>query len=89
MPPVIKISAEEKAEGWLFKVEDNGIGLDMKFKDKVFEIFNRLHSGDKYQGSGIGLAICKRIVERHKGEIWIDSAPGYGTIFYFTLPAEA
>ncbi len=87
--PIIKISAEEKAEGWLFKVEDNGIGLDMKFKDKVFQIFNRLHSGDKYQGSGIGLAICKRIVERHKGEIWIDSAPGYGTTFYFTLPAEA
>ncbi len=86
--PVVKICAENRGEKWLFRIEDNGIGLDMKYKQKVFQLFNRLHAGDKYQGSGIGLALCKRIVERHKGDIWLESNPGKGTTFYFTLPAE-
>lgn len=86
--PIVKILAETKGDKWLFRIEDNGIGLDMKYKQKVFQLFNRLHAGDKYQGSGIGLALCKRIVERHKGEIWLESNPGKGTTFYFTLPAE-
>jgi signal transduction histidine kinase len=69
----------------LFKVQDNGIGIDMRFKDKVFEIFNRLHSSVNYQGSGIGLAVCKKIVERHGGEVWLESMPNRGTTFYFTI----
>ncbi|MFN8299083.1 MAG: PAS domain S-box protein [Chitinophagales bacterium] len=86
--PVVKVFAENQGDRWLFRIEDNGIGLDMKYKQKVFQLFNRLHAGDKYQGSGIGLALCKRIVERHKGEIWLESNPGKGTTFYFTLSAE-
>ncbi len=86
--PIVKIFAENQGDRWLFRIEDNGIGLDMKYKQKVFQLFNRLHAGDKYQGSGIGLALCKRIVERHKGEIWLESNPGKGTTFYFTLSAE-
>jgi len=86
--PIIRISAEKKANYVLFKVQDNGIGIDMRFKDKVFEIFNRLHSSVAYQGSGIGLAVCKKIVERHKGDIWLESSPGKGTTFYFTIASS-
>lgn len=84
-PPVVRISAERKDNVVLFKVQDNGIGIDMRFKDKVFEIFNRLHSSVNYQGSGIGLAVCKKIVERHGGEVWLESMPNRGTTFYFTI----
>ncbi len=83
--PIIKISAEKNDRYWLFKVEDNGIGIDMKHKDKVFQIFSRLHSQDKYQGSGIGLSVCKKIVERHSGKIWLESTLGRGTTIYFTV----
>ena len=83
--PIIKISAERADRHWLFKVEDNGIGVDMKFKDQVFQIFSRLHSQDKYPGSGIGLSICKKILERHGGQIWLESAPGQGTSIFFTI----
>ena len=83
--PVVRISAEKKDNVVLFKVQDNGIGIDMRFKDKVFEIFNRLHSSVNYQGSGIGLAVCKKIVERHGGEVWLESMPNRGTTFYFTI----
>jgi PAS domain S-box-containing protein len=83
--PVISISAKRVGEKWQFTIADNGIGLDMKYKEKVFQIFSRLHSSDKYQGSGIGLSLCKRIVERHGGEIWLESKPGEGTTFYFTI----
>lgn len=83
--PIIKISAEKQDRHWLFKVEDNGIGIDMKFKDHVFQIFSRLHSQDKYQGSGIGLSVCKKILERHGGKIWLESTPGKGTTIFFTI----
>lgn len=87
VPPKIQITAERKDDKWLFKVSDNGIGMDMKYSNKVFQIFSRLHTSDKYQGSGIGLTVCKKIVERHQGEIWLESEAGKGTTFFFTLAA--
>lgn len=83
--PIIKISAEQQERHWLFKVEDNGIGLDPRYKEQVFQIFTRLHSQDKYQGSGIGLSVCKKIIERHGGRIWLESTPGHGTTIFFTV----
>lgn len=83
--PVIQVRAEKNKDIWTFAVQDNGIGLDMRYKEKVFQIFSRLHTSDKYHGSGIGLAVCKRIVERHGGNIWLDSTPGKGTTVYFTI----
>jgi PAS domain S-box-containing protein len=83
--PIIKIFAEKEERHWLFKIEDNGIGIDMKFKDQVFQIFSRLHAQDKYQGSGIGLSVCKKILERHGGQIWLESTPGIGTTILFTI----
>jgi light-regulated signal transduction histidine kinase (bacteriophytochrome) len=83
--PIINISA--KLEGdWVFSIKDNGIGISDKDKDKVFTIFQRLHSSDKYEGSGIGLAHCKKIVSLHKGKLWLESKPGEGSTFYFTIP---
>lgn len=86
--PLVEVSAEEKDGEWLFKIKDNGIGLDMKYKNKIFDIFSRLHTIDKYQGSGIGLALCKKIVERHGGKIWVESEQGKGTTFCFTIHAN-
>ena len=83
--PIVKIYAEKQDKYWLFKVEDNGIGIDMRYKEQVFQIFTRLHSQDKYQGSGIGLSVCKRILERHGGRIWLESTPGKGTTIFFTI----
>jgi len=84
--PIINVSVTQKDDCWLFELEDNGIGIDMKYKDQVFHIFSRLHTIDKYSGSGIGLALCKKIVERHNGEIWLTSVPDEGTHFFFTIP---
>ncbi len=85
----IQVSAIKDADGWLFTVSDNGIGFDQRYQDKMFLIFQRLQSRGKYPGTGIGLAICKRIVERHGGRIWANSTPGQGSTFYFTLPMES
>lgn len=84
--PVVTIAASEESDGWLFAVQDNGIGIDSSKKDKVFEMFRRLHNRDDYDGLGIGLAHCKKIVELHGGKIWLSSIPGEGTTFYFTIP---
>ena len=84
--PTINISAEKKINDWVFKVEDNGIGIDPKHRVHVFKIFQRLHGRDEYDGTGIGLAIVKRIVEQHGGMIWYESKPGEGSIFYFSIP---
>jgi signal transduction histidine kinase len=86
-PPHIHVSAEKEDRYWVFSVRDNGIGLDPEFADRIFTIFQRLHTRQDYPGTGIGLAVCKRIVERHGGSIWVTSAPGEGSTFSFTLPA--
>jgi len=86
-PPRVHVAAGEKEGGWEFRVRDNGIGLDPRFAQRAFQIFQRLHSPARYPGAGIGLAVCKRIVERHGGEIRVESAPGEGAEFIFSLPA--
>ncbi|MEO6229637.1 MAG: PAS domain S-box protein [Ferruginibacter sp.] len=83
--PVINIAAEELKDYWKFSVSDNGIGIDQKYFGKVFTVFQRLHSKEQYSGTGIGLAICKKIINNLKGEIWIESTPGNGATFYFTI----
>ena len=86
--PKIHVSARHEKAGWIFSVEDNGIGIDEKYQERVFVIFQRLHTSDEYQGTGIGLAVSKRIVTRHGGNIWFESSPGEGTTFYFSIPDE-
>jgi signal transduction histidine kinase len=85
-PPQVDVSAEFVDEMWKFAVADNGIGIAQEAGDRIFQMFQRLHTREQYEGSGIGLAIAKRIVERHGGRIWFDSRPGEGTTFRFTLP---
>jgi PAS domain S-box-containing protein len=88
-PPVINISANDTGKLWTFIVQDNGQGFNMKYVDRIFIIFQRLHTKEMYPGSGIGLAICKKIVERHGGRIWVESAPEEGSSFQFSLPKLA
>lgn len=84
--PEIKVGYTEEPDNWIFYVKDNGIGIQPKFFDKIFIIFKRLHNKDEYSGTGIGLAICKKIAETHKGKIWVESEPGNGSTFYFSIP---
>jgi len=86
--PEILISAEEQTEYWIFKVKDNGIGIPQKSKERIFNIFQRLHHKDEYEGTGIGLARCRRIAELHKGNIWVESEEGIGSTFYFSVSKE-
>jgi two-component system, chemotaxis family, sensor kinase Cph1 len=84
--PTIHISSEQQADRWVIGVIDNGIGFDPTFAKEIFQPFKRLHGQREYPGSGVGLAICRRIVEGHGGEIWAESQPGEGATFHFSLP---
>jgi light-regulated signal transduction histidine kinase (bacteriophytochrome) len=85
--PEIHISVERVVDSWIFSVQDNSIGIEPQYADSVFDMFSRLHTRRKFPGAGMGLAICKRVVTLHGGSIWVESTPGLGSVFLFTLPA--
>jgi PAS domain S-box-containing protein len=87
-PPKVHISAEQKDAEWVISIRDNGIGFDPKYASAIFEPFKRLHTAEEYSGTGVGLAICRRIVQAQRGRIWAESQPGQGATFYFTLPVH-
>ncbi len=87
-PPVIRVSAELKGKEWVFSVADNGIGIAAEHRENVFVVFRRLHTREEYPGNGIGLSICKKIIEQHGGRIWVESEPDRGSIFQFSLPVN-
>jgi light-regulated signal transduction histidine kinase (bacteriophytochrome) len=84
--PVIHIFVSQMDSMWQFAIQDNGLGISSEYFDKIFVLFERLHRRDAYPGTGLGLALCKRIIERHGGRIWVESEDGKGSTFYFTLP---
>jgi signal transduction histidine kinase len=83
--PVIRISAQPAEGGWQFTIADNGIGIDLKHHERIFQIFQRLHTRKDYEGNGVGLAFCKKIVEMHDGRLWVESKPGQGAVFHFII----
>jgi len=87
-PPVVHVSAVREADEWVFSVADQGIGIDPEHFERIFQLFQRLHAEERFVGTGLGLAICKVIVTRHGGRIWVESQPGRGAAFFFTLPAH-
>jgi signal transduction histidine kinase len=87
--PHVEISAAREGSGWTFAVADNGIGMEAQYHERIFELFRRLHGPERYPGTGIGLAVCKKIVERYGGRIWVESEPGLGSVFRFRIPDQA
>jgi light-regulated signal transduction histidine kinase (bacteriophytochrome) len=88
-PPQIHVGVRREPDRWVFSVRDKGIGIDPQYFERIFQLFQRLHTRKHYPGTGIGLTVCKRIVERHAGKIWVESQPGQGATFFFSLPEAA
>ena len=86
-PLTIQVSAKRESGCWRFTVADNGIGIDPAHRERIFEIFQRLHTREEYDGTGIGLAICKKIIDQQGGRIWVESEVGRGSAFHFSIPA--